>query len=230
MKDLVSAFRSPALVVTDNLVTVAANRFVDHPNSRFRDIFISTDRRLVLKDTQAHERLKKVIAGLKLQPNADHGEFILVGRPDEVDDEHSSSAPGRTVLHVLPLESTHSEESGSLFLLLFRRFATRRKMNRLALKREFGLSNAECLILEAMVEGTDLAHYAREHGLALQTVRNQLRNAASKIGLSRQAEIAALMTELTFFASIDILANEDKELSLVRALSRAPKPIPVCAS
>jgi DNA-binding CsgD family transcriptional regulator len=212
MKELVSAFRSPAMIVTDNLVTVTANRFVDHPNSRFVNIYISADRRLVLRDTQAYERLKKVIAGLKLQPNADHGEFILIARTDEVDDEHSRAAPGRTVLHVLPLEGSHCDESGSLFLLLFRRLATRRKINKVALKREFALSNAECSILDAMVDGTDLAHYAREHGLALQTVRNQLGSAASKIGLSRQAEITALMTELTFFASICGRVSEEDGL------------------
>lgn len=65
-----------------------------------------------------------------------------------------------------------------------------------ALQGAFGLTPAECQVALAIAGGLSPADVARQRGASTGTVRSQLKSVAAKLGVSRQAEIAALIASL----------------------------------
>ncbi len=68
-----------------------------------------------------------------------------------------------------------------------------------SLVREFGLSAAEADVFAQLGQGLDINGIARSRAVSTFTVRNQVRNIAEKLGVSRQAEMAVLNAELSYF-------------------------------
>jgi DNA-binding CsgD family transcriptional regulator len=60
----------------------------------------------------------------------------------------------------------------------------------------YGLTSAEAGVVLGLVRGLDIEDVARERGSSAWTVRTQLRAAASKLGVSRQAELVAKLGQL----------------------------------
>lgn len=60
----------------------------------------------------------------------------------------------------------------------------------------FGLTNAECRLLRPFAEGFTLEEIAQRRGLALGTVRQQMKSVLSKTGCRRQVELALLLARL----------------------------------
>ena len=59
--------------------------------------------------------------------------------------------------------------------------------------QEFELTPAECRVAEAIANGVSLNAFARQNGLSVHTVRNQLKTVFAKTGVSRQLELALLI-------------------------------------
>lgn len=66
----------------------------------------------------------------------------------------------------------------------------------LCLQRLFGLTRSEAEICSALLEGNEPAKIAAERGVAVGTVRAQLKAAAAKLGCTRQTEIVRLVGQL----------------------------------
>ncbi|MBL4666595.1 MAG: helix-turn-helix transcriptional regulator [Sneathiella sp.] len=60
------------------------------------------------------------------------------------------------------------------------------------LANHFGLSNAENLVVKALVEGNSTDEIAQKRGVSVVTIRNQLKSAQSKMGVARQSELVSL--------------------------------------
>ncbi len=57
----------------------------------------------------------------------------------------------------------------------------------------FGLSNAEAAVVSRLAAGISLEQIADERGVSLITVRNQLKSALGKSGVSRQVELVSIV-------------------------------------
>ena len=53
----------------------------------------------------------------------------------------------------------------------------------------YGLSMAESLLAQALVNGLSVREYAEERDLSVHTVRVQLKSITSKVGVRRQTEL-----------------------------------------
>ncbi len=65
----------------------------------------------------------------------------------------------------------------------------------------FGLTPAEAAVAVAVAEGRAPAEIAAEHGVARSTIRAQLNSVFAKMGVSRQAGVAATLATLPMLAS-----------------------------
>ena len=57
----------------------------------------------------------------------------------------------------------------------------------------YGLSQAEAIVVGRLASGAALQEIASDRGVSVVTVRNQLKSALAKIGVSRQAELVSLV-------------------------------------
>ncbi len=63
----------------------------------------------------------------------------------------------------------------------------------LILRKVYGMTPAEALLTEALVNGDTPAEYARARQLSMSTIRTQVRTAAAKAGASRQADLIRIV-------------------------------------
>lgn len=63
----------------------------------------------------------------------------------------------------------------------------------LILRKVYGMTPAEALLTEALVNGDTPGEYARARGLSMSTIRSQVRTAAGKAGASRQADLIRIV-------------------------------------
>lgn len=57
----------------------------------------------------------------------------------------------------------------------------------------FGLSRAEAIVVQHLASGLDLEQIAARRGVCLTTIRNQLKAALGKLGVSRQVELVSIV-------------------------------------
>jgi DNA-binding CsgD family transcriptional regulator/PAS domain-containing protein len=79
-------------------------------------------------------------------------------------------------------------------LLLVVPFGGIARVRRDTIAATFGLSTAEARLASALVDGATLAEYARQTGVSVHTVRNQLGAIFSKTGTHRQSAVVALLS------------------------------------
>ena len=61
----------------------------------------------------------------------------------------------------------------------------------------FGLTSAECRLVEALLQGHSLEQAATQMGLSRETLRSRLKDIFGKTQVSRQAELVALFARLS---------------------------------
>ncbi len=61
------------------------------------------------------------------------------------------------------------------------------------LMRHFGLSGAETTVVRKLAEGLSPSDIAAERGVSVVTIRNQLKSAQGKMGVTRQSELVSLV-------------------------------------
>jgi len=59
--------------------------------------------------------------------------------------------------------------------------------------RHFGLSGAETIVVRKLAEGLSPSDIAAERGVSVVTIRNQLKSAQGKMGVTRQSELVSLV-------------------------------------
>lgn len=192
---ILRAIRSAAIVVDRDFNVLEDNGFAASTPEEIRTFGMSAGphRQLFFKNPHHQEKIRNIFGGLVAEEATGADFVILPGRGGKF----------RIVLHIVPLRDYVSHEAFAgarhdwAFLLWWRRASAVRQSNFASMNREFGLTRAEMLIVEAIGQGRTLEEFAEQRGISPVTARNQLRNASAKLGLTRQAEIAALYAELS---------------------------------
>lgn len=98
------------------------------------------------------------------------------------------------ILHVLPVRgAAHDIFSQANALLIVTPVDRHTVPTAAVLQGLFDLTPAEARVARAIVEGKTLAEFAEAASLSQQTLRSQLKAVMSKTGVSRQAELVALL-------------------------------------
>lgn len=171
----------PALVLDETGRVIEANALMD---VLLEQIGTGAGDRLMLKDRRAQERLTAALATITATAGA---AACSVPLRDEV---------GRAtlVLHLMPVRrSAHDIFGRGYALLLATPVAADRAPSLDLMRSLFDLTVAEARVAQGLAKGMTLEAIAGEGGVAMTTVRSQLRRVLEKTGCTRQAEVAALL-------------------------------------
>lgn len=135
--------------------------------------------RLAAVELGDHVRLEAAVAAAAAR-SAPKAATLSVGRE------------GALVLDVLPLVG---HRVGQRVMVLARDGVADGSVER-RLQQLFGLTSAEAALAAELGRGAELADVAQARGVAISTVRTQLRAVASKLDVSRQSQVAAVVASL----------------------------------
>ena len=94
---------------------------------------------------------------------------------------------------VMPLATESSAPGDDVHKSVFIMMGTPPALSVEVLARMLGITQAEARVVHALLAGKSLMDCARETGLALNTVRNQLRSALAKTGVGTQTELLLMI-------------------------------------
>jgi DNA-binding CsgD family transcriptional regulator len=102
-----------------------------------------------------------------------------------------------SVVHVFPVQDTLQEtadvEAASCVVVIIKTVSRPRIASAEVLRDLFDLTPAEARVAHGIAAGKTVHDLAREAGLAFGTIRQQLKSVFSKTGVSRQADLVALL-------------------------------------
>lgn len=194
-KEAMTAMGLPALLLDENGTVIEANHLIeglgDHVQWRARN-------RITLTDGRASELLWAGLAAL------DSGlavrSFPLRGSDDRA----------AMVAHVIPVRrSAHDIFAGSYALLVLTPVTAPPAPAVELMRSLFDLTPSEARVARGLANGDTLDEIASTGGVAISTVRSQLRVVLQKTGCARQAELVALLANVTLNRS----APEDQAAS-----------------
>ncbi len=182
--EALNALQLPSLLVDAQGKVVQTNPLAD----ALTDLIVpGAFGKLALVDRAANDLLAKAIAGLTRDDEPDV-------RSIAVRDEHAVPV---LILHVIPIRrSAHDVFADSFALLVFIPVASERRPSLPMLNALFDLTPGEARIAGGIASGRSLEDLADEGGVAMTTVRSQLRRVLEKTGCSRQADVAALLSRI----------------------------------
>ena len=99
------------------------------------------------------------------------------------------------ILSVVPL--ARGVQQGSV-LVVFRDREGSRSAAVDQLKAAFGLTTAEAEVACAIAQGVVLTEIAKARGVAVGTVRNQLKTIFTKFGVTRQIDVASIVADIHY--------------------------------
>lgn len=144
--------------------------------------------RLVLKDKTADSLLNQALAGLHT-----HSPSLVRSFPLRDTYDHAA-----LVAHILPISrSVHDIFAGSYALLVLTPVLSTAMPSVDLVKSLFDFTGSEACVARGLASGKSVEEIAAERGVALSTVRTQLRQVMEKTGSTRQAEVVALMANIT---------------------------------
>ena len=178
----------PALVLDEAGVVIESSAQMDalsaHVQSR-------TNNRIVLTDTRANALLQAALPAMTPAANSAIQSFALR-------DPEGNAA---LVAHLLPIRrSAHDIFARSYALLVITPVTARRLPPVELLRSLFDLTSSEARVARSLASGDSLDDIAAHGGVSRNTVRTQLRQVLEKIGCTRQAEVVALLSNLTLGA------------------------------
>lgn len=157
-----------------------------------------------LAGKQSHLRL----AGRRLSARHPHDDRRLAAAiaragsrwpsPPKVSDLSLRAGPDAPLLHVqvAPLPAREHGFRFQATSLVIARLPADPARRAEALADRFGLTPAEAQVALGLAHGRTLASIAAERGVTVSTLRSQLKSIFGKLGVSRQAELAARVSEL----------------------------------
>jgi DNA-binding CsgD family transcriptional regulator len=175
----------PALLLDEGGAVLEANHLMealsDHVQWRARD-------RIALTDARANDLLWASLSAL------DKGSGLPV-RSFPLRDGDKAAA---MVVHIIPIRrSAHDIFTGSYALLVVTPVAAPRAPPVELMRSLFDLTPSEARVARGLAIGETLEEIAATGGVAISTVRSQLRLVMEKTGCTRQAEVVALLANLT---------------------------------
>jgi len=184
-KEALTAMGLPALLLSQSGAVIEANHLVEGLGEHVQ---WRAHSRVALTDSRANELLWAGLAALDGDPDRTVRSFPL----RDADDRPV------LVVHMIPIKrSAHDIFAGS-YVLLIATPVTAPAAPRLELMRSlFDLTLAEARVARALAAGETLDEIASAGGVAISTVRSQLRAVLQKTGCTRQAELVALLANVT---------------------------------
>jgi len=144
--------------------------------------------RIALTDGRANELLWTALAALGKDPDTAVRSFPL----RDTDDRASM------VAHLIPVRrSAHDIFTGSYALLVLTPVAAAPAPPVELMRSLFDLTPSEARVARGLAVGETLEEIASGGGVAISTVRSQLRQVLEKTGCTRQAEVVSLLANVT---------------------------------
>jgi DNA-binding CsgD family transcriptional regulator len=113
----------------------------------------------------------------------------------------ASSGAGRPmVAHIMPIPRSGSSReifSGALAIVIITRVRVSEVLPSLLLESLFDLTHAEAKVARSIALGLQPQEIASQSGVAVETVRNQLKSVFGKVGVQSQAELVTLIGQLS---------------------------------
>lgn len=183
-KDVLTAMGLPALLVNQVGTVIEANHLVegigDYMQWRARN-------RVVLADSRANELLKAGLVAIDGDPDQAVRSFPLRGADEQA----------ALVVHMIPIRRSARDIFVGSYVLLVVTPVTVPAAPRIELMRSlFDLTLSEARVARGLAAGETLEDIASAGGVAMSTVRSQLRAVLQKTGCSRQAELVALLANV----------------------------------
>jgi len=175
----------PALLLDEAGTVIEANCLIenlgDHVQWRAQN-------RIALTDSRANDLLSAALAALDTHP-----EFTVRSFPLRDGDDKAAM-----VVHLIPIRrSAHDIFAGSYALLVLTPVAAPTAPPIELMRSLFDLTPSEARVARGLAAGETLEEIAANGGVAITTVRSQLRQVLEKTGCTRQAEIVALLANVT---------------------------------
>jgi DNA-binding CsgD family transcriptional regulator len=187
--DALTALGLPALLVDETGRVVEANPLIEALPEKVR---FGVNNRLILADAKANETLASALAQIETLPSAASRTFAL----------RDEAGQATTLLHIMPIRrSAHDVLGRSYALVLLTPLDANRGAPSADLMRTlFDLTPSEARVAQGIAGGKSMEDIASQGGVAITTVRSQLRRVLEKTGCTRQAEVAALLARVTIGA------------------------------
>jgi DNA-binding CsgD family transcriptional regulator len=167
----------PAAVLGVDGKVLTANELIQ--NLRSHVMWLSKDR-IAFAHGRANDRLKRALAELSI-----NGGCSLPARS-------ASKAP--VVVHLIPATGTARDLfGGGLSLLAITPLAAPKAPDAAIIRGLFDLTPAEAQVAIAVAEGLTLEEIATRRGVAVETVRTQVKSLFAKTGVGRQSQLASLL-------------------------------------
>jgi PAS domain S-box-containing protein len=163
---------------------------VVHTNPLFKDFhsqFVLKDDRIKVSDPTGSEFFKQELASLDRKNRKE--KEIVRSHPVLAADGH---AP--LIFHILPMEGSFGSTLG---LLIVTTLGAAGAPSSDLLQRLFALTPAEARVATLIGSGLSPQQAAEKLGISVKNVRTTLQHVFKKVGVSRQSELAALLTKLT---------------------------------
>jgi DNA-binding CsgD family transcriptional regulator len=183
--DALTAMGLPALLLDETGAVIAANDFIEalstHVQWRARD-------RITLTDLRANQLLSASLASLDTSSEPSVRSFPLR------DEENRATM----VVHIVPIRrSAHDIFARCYALLVVTPVASPRAPPVELLRSLFDFTQSEARVARGLAVGETLEEIASSGGVAISTVRSQLRQVLEKTGCVRQAEAVAMLVNVT---------------------------------
>lgn len=183
--DTLATMGLAALVLDQDGRVVTANNLMlglqDQVHWRAQD-------RIALADTRANALLWAALPGMGMSPETSIRSFVLRGK----------DGLAAMVAHVLPIRRSANDIFVRSYALLVMTPLTARKAPPVELLRSlFDLTVAEARVARGLAGGESLDGIADSGGVSRNTVRSQLQQVLEKTGCSRQAEVTALLSNVS---------------------------------
>lgn len=158
-------------------------------NERLQQIFargdgLRTNRGCVQADGAAGKELSAALADAAMQARSKH-QLPMPKR-------NGSGAYVVTILPLSPVARMPLGEPKAVATLVVHDSGTRSEINAQILRRMFGLTPAECRLVELLADGMTLSSAAEKLGVSPHTAKTHLKRTFSKTATSRQAELITL--------------------------------------
>ena len=192
-----SAMRTMELAGLPAAVLASPQRLI-RANGHFRNLMPNQvqdfNGSLVFSDRQVKSHLERALACVRIYPSSPNLSLIPI-RPAG---KHPAA-----VAHIVPWNRVSADPLSDSFYVLFISHVSRSEpLPSHVLPVLFGLSPAEARVAAAVAKGKTQDEIAVQAGLSVNTIKTQLKAVFMKTGVSRQADLVALMTGTPAFRSV----------------------------
>ena len=184
-KDALTSLGLPALLLGRDGTVIEANSLIENLAEHVQ---WRAQSRIALTDGRANELLSNALAALDI-----NSEFAVRSFPLRDGDDKAAM-----VVHLIPIRrSAHDIFAGSYALLVLTPVAAPTAPPIELMRSLFDLTPSEARVARGLAAGETLEEIATNGGVAITTVRSQLRQVLEKTGCTRQAEVVSLLANVT---------------------------------